>query len=86
MRCVHNACVAIQITIRNVPEDIRDELSARAARRRQSMQEFLLTELEALTRRPSLDAWLDRIQERKSMAPRNLSTSQILESRDLDRK
>ena len=32
--------MAVQITIRGVPEAVRDELAVRAALQRQSMQEF----------------------------------------------
>jgi len=38
----------IQITIRNVPEKVRDELAARAALQGKSMQEYLRSELERL--------------------------------------
>ena len=45
--------MAVQITIRNVPEEMRDELKLRAARKRQSMQGYLLSELERLTAKPA---------------------------------
>ena len=38
--------LVVEITIRGVPESFRDEIVVRAARRRQSMQEFLQGELE----------------------------------------
>jgi plasmid stability protein len=40
--------MAVQITIRDVPEQVRDELAARAALKGQSMQEFLRAELARL--------------------------------------
>jgi len=40
--------LTIQITIRDVPESVRDELAARAALQGRSMQEFLRIELERL--------------------------------------
>ena len=44
----------VQMTIRGVPEAVRNELAARAASQRQSMQEFLLRcELERIASRPS---------------------------------
>ncbi len=42
------------ITVRAVPDEVRDELAARAARAGQSLQEYLSGELAALARRPSL--------------------------------
>ena len=55
----------VQITIRGVPEKVRDELAARAALRGQSMQEFLRGELERIASRPSLDALRRRVRDRK---------------------
>lgn len=75
----------VQITIRRVPEKVRDELAARAALRRQSMQEFLRQELERIASRPSLDDWLQRVRERKEAAGTRVRPSSILRARDADR-
>ena len=59
-KCQHRGqfpCMGVQITIRDVPEAVRDELAARAARAGQSMQEFLRLELARLAARPTVDAW-----------------------------
>ena len=58
--------MAIQITIRDVPEKVRDELAARAALQGKSMQEYLRTELERMAARPSVDAWLEQSAEEKA--------------------
>ena len=86
MQCWQIACVAIQITIRNVPEDVRDALASRAASERKSMQEFLRGELERLAARPALHVWLDRVRERKHAAERRVTAKQILKHRDADRR
>ncbi|WP_127794466.1 hypothetical protein [Agromyces sp. LHK192] len=44
----------VSITVRAVPDEVRDELAARAARAGQSLQEFLSAELAAIASRPSL--------------------------------
>ena len=75
----------VQITIRGVPEEVRDELAARAALRRQSMQEFLRRELEQLASRPSVDAWLQGVRNRKEAAETRVQPSSILRFRDTDR-
>ena len=75
----------VQITIRRVPEKVRDELAARAALRRQSMQEFLRQELERIASRPSLDLWLQRVRERKEAAGTRVRAASILRARDADR-
>ena len=77
--------MAVQITIRGVSEDVRDELAARAALNRQSMQEFLRGELERIAARPSLDAWLRGVRYRKEAAGTRVTPAMILQARDADR-
>lgn len=86
VRCWHYASMAIQISIRGVPEKVRDELAARAALQGKSMQEFLRAELERLAARPSVDAWLQQVRKRKRAARTRVSSKQILENRDADRR
>ncbi|HWM67072.1 MAG TPA: hypothetical protein VNO35_10855 [Steroidobacteraceae bacterium] len=76
----------IQITIRDVPEKVRDELAARAALQGKSMQEFLRAELERLAARPSVDAWLEQVRKRKRATQTRVSSRQILQNRDADRR
>ena len=78
--------MAIQITIRDVPEKVRDELAARAALQGKSMQEYLRAELERLATRPSVDAWLEQVRKRKRASQTRVSSRQILENRDADRR
>jgi antitoxin FitA len=76
----------IQITIRDVPEKVRDELAARAALQGKSMQEFLRAELERLATRPSVDAWLQQVRKRKRAAQTRVSSKQIVQHRAADRR
>jgi plasmid stability protein len=76
----------IRITIRDVPEQVRNELAARAALQGKSMQEFLRAELERLAARPSLTAWLEDVRKRKRASQTQVSSQQILDSRDADRR
>jgi plasmid stability protein len=78
--------MAVQITIRDVPERVRDELAARAALQGRSMQEFLRAELERLAARPSVDAWLQQVRKRKRAAQTRIASEQILKNRDADRR
>ena len=78
--------MAVQLTIRGVPEEVRDELAARAALRRQSMQEYLRGELERMASRPSPSQWLERVRERKEAAGTRVTPSSIVRARDADRK
>ncbi len=76
----------IQLTIRDVPEKVRDELAARAALQGKSMQEYLRAELERLAARPSVDAWMEQVRKRKRASQTRVSAGQILKARDADRR
>ena len=76
----------VQITIRGVPDEVRNELAARAAMQRQSMQEFLLGELERIASRPTIGAWLQDVRDRKEMSGSRVPASAILRERDADRR
>ena len=78
--------MAVQITIRGVPEEVRDELAARAALKRQSMQEYLRSELERLASVPSIESVLEDVRRRVEASDSNVTTAQILEARDADRR
>ncbi len=78
--------MAIQITIRGVPEEVRDGLKVRAASRGQSMQEYLRGELERIVAKPTLDDWLAGVRARKRVSVNRVTTESILKARDADRK
>ena len=84
-QCKHNAVMLVTITIRNVPEQVRDQLAIRAALQRLSMQEFLRGELERIASRPSVEMWLQNVRDRKSVADNQISPSDVLLARDQDR-
>lgn len=74
------------ITIRNVPQDVRDELAARAARSGRSLQEYLHGELVAMSEKPDMETWLARVRERKAKSGVSVSTEEILAWRDEGRR
>lgn len=76
----------VQLTIRNVPDAVRNVLAARAALQGRSMQEYLLLQLEALAQRPSIDEWLAQVQARKQRAPDTVCAERIVPHRDADRR
>ena len=84
-RC-HYAGMAVQITIRDVPSAVRDELAARAALQGKSMQEYLRMELERMAARPSIAAWLEQVRKRKRASQARVSAAQILKARNADRR
>ena len=71
--------MTVQITIRNVPEQVRDELRTRAARNRQSMQAFILSELERITSRPSNEELMKRAAERAAAFKSRIGSDTIVQ-------
>jgi plasmid stability protein len=78
--------MGIQITIRDVSEKVRDELASRAALQGKSMQEYLRGELERLASRPTVTSWLEQVRKRKRASQTRVSTRQILQNRESDRR
>ena len=74
------------ITIRHVPDDVRDELAARAARTGRSLQEFLLSELTRLAAKPSVDRLLLDVGGRKRRSGRVIPVDDILTDLGADRR
>lgn len=78
--------MSVQLTIRNVPKEVRDELASRAALQHKSMQEFLRGELERIASKPSIENWLQVVRERKQASGTLISAEKILAARDTDRR
>lgn len=74
--------MAVHITVRDVPEVVRDELVARAARANKSMQVYLRDELERLASRPRIDQWLEPARERVEESGTKMATEDILRHLD----
>jgi antitoxin FitA len=73
------------LTIRNVPDETREELAARAALSGRSLQEYLRAQLIEMARRPDPEALMARVRRRKERTESRLSREKILEHRDRDR-
>jgi plasmid stability protein len=74
--------MATSITIRDVPDETRDELAARAALSGRSLQEYLRARLIELARQPDAEALVRRIQARKAATGSSLPAARILSHRD----
>ena len=74
------------ITVRNVPDDVRDELAARAARSGRSLQEYLLGQLIEMASQPTLDEIIARARARVAATRTRVSVEDILAARDEDRR
>lgn len=86
MHTRYYACMSTSITIRNVPEEVRNELAARAARSGRSLQEYLRHELIEATRKPSRDVVIARARERVRLTGSRISAEDILQDLDAERR
>ncbi len=78
--------MSTSITVRDVPDETRNELAARAALAGRSLQEYLKAKLIELAEQPDADTVVARIQARKATYPVSLGAEQILAYRDQDRR
>jgi plasmid stability protein len=74
----------VAITIRNVPDQVRNELAARAAAKGWSLQEFVLSELIDLASRPDRLALIERIERRLDGTV--LTVEELTDAVDADRR
>jgi plasmid stability protein len=77
--------VSTAITVRDVPDETKEELAARAARSGRSLQEYLRIRLIELAAAPDASDLVSRIHERKAATRTRISVEKILQYRDRDR-
>ena len=75
----------VSMTIRDVPDEIRELLAARAARAGQSLQEYLRAQLAVLAARPEPDELWDRVRHRLLATGTHVQAAAILVAKDADR-
>jgi len=76
------------MTIRDVPQETRDVLAARAKASGRSLQEYVRLELVALAEREERLAWVEQVAARKRERSTGVrfSVEEILEARDEGRR
>jgi len=74
------------VTIRDVPDGVRDELAARAARDGQSLQEYLRTLLVNVAEKPTVGEVLARARARLEATGVRLDPAVTVAAKDADRK
>lgn len=77
--------MTVQITVRNVPADVRDALKSKAAAGGRSMQAYLLRELKRMAEMPTNAELMREVEERLRASGTNVPISEILRARDKDR-
>ena len=78
--------MATSITVRDVPDETRDELAARAALSGRSLQEYLRARLVELAASPDAEALVARMRARKAATGTSLPAERILAHRDAGRR
>lgn len=78
--------MSTSITVRDVPDQTRDELASRAALTGRSLQEYLRAKLMELARQPDAEVLMARVRTRKTASASLLSGDRILEHRDEGRR
>jgi antitoxin FitA len=78
--------MAVAITVRDVPDNVRDELAARAARAHQSLQVYLRSMLIESAAHPPVGDVIARARARVQVTGTAVSAASILAARDADRR
>jgi antitoxin FitA len=76
----------VAVTIRDVPDGVRDELAARAARDGQSLQEYLRTLLVNVAEKPTVGEVLARARARVEATGVRLDPAVTVAAKDADRR
>lgn len=77
--------MSVSLTVRDVPDEVRDELAARAARSGRSLQEYLRATLTELATHPSAADALATARGRARSYP-DLAAQDLLDDLDAGRR
>ncbi len=78
--------MSVAVTVRDVPDKVRDELAARAARAGMSLQEYLRGMLVESASRPAVSDVIARARARVDATGVRVDAKSILTARDADRR
>lgn len=76
----------VAVTIRDFPDEVRDQLAARAASRGQSLQEYLRLLLVSVAEKPTVEEVLARARARVAATGVRLSSDSIVRAMDAERR
>lgn len=77
--------MSVSITIPFVPDEVRNELRARAQRNGVSLEDYAREQLIELARRPDPELLVARMRERKGRTNSKLSAEELLHLRNTGR-
>lgn len=78
--------MSVVITVRDVPDAVRDELAARAARAGKSLQEYLRALFVETVAHPTVDDVIARARTRVETTGSRVRPESILDAKDADRR
>lgn len=78
--------MSVAITVREVPDEVRDVLAARAARAGKSLQEYLRGMLVDTAARPRVEDVITRARSRVESTGVRVNAESILSARDAERR
>lgn len=78
--------MSVAITVRDVPDQVRDELASRAARAGMSLQEYLRRMLVQSAARPAVEDLIARARSRVEATGVRVDAASIIAARDADRR
>lgn len=78
--------MSVAITVRDVPDEVRDVLASRAARAGKSLQEYLRGMLVDTATRPAVEDVIARARARVDATGVRADAESILAARDADRR
>ncbi|HET9080607.1 MAG TPA: antitoxin [Trebonia sp.] len=78
--------MSTSITVRDVPDQTRDELASRAALTGRSLQEYLRAKLMEIASQPDAEALMARVRARKAASASSMPRDRILAYRDEGRR
>jgi plasmid stability protein len=78
--------MSVAITVRDVPNEVHDELAASAARTGQSLQQYLRGMLTDTASRPRVEDVIARARARVASTGGRVDAGSILAARDADRR
>ena len=78
--------MSVAITVRDVPDEVRDELASRAARAGKSLQEYLRGMLIDSAARPPVADVIARARARVAATGARVDAESILAGREADRR
>lgn len=78
--------MAVDITVDDVPESVRDRLTEKAAERSQTLEEYLQQQLKRIAATPSVENLTEKTRRHGQASGRSIPTSEVPAERDADRR